>query len=251
MLTETRSLLAQWDDAQSPTENLRRALLENWLGKASRTRAEAVLAIFRQRYLSDPTIVSSLRVLQQAGVPQRTLDWLFYFHTAQADSLLHDVVTEILYPLHQEGREIVDGVQVAETIDDWVRQGRAAGSWSTETVARASQGALTALRDFGLLLGARRSPEKRLVMPHLPIEAFAYIAFWLYRRQPSGRRLIEDSDWRLFLFEPSTVERLLVEAHQERLLVFQAAGSTFRLDFPTDNPGDYAIALAERATRAA
>ncbi len=251
MLAETRALLAQWDDTQSPEENLRRALVENWLGKASRTRAEAVLAIFRQRYLADPAIVPTLRALQRAELPGRAMDRLLYFHAAQADVLLHDVVTEVLYPFHQDGRDLVDTARVASAIDSWVRAGKAGGSWSTETVERAAQGALAALRDFGLLVGARRSPRKRLVVPYLSIEAFAYVAFWLHRRQPSGQRLVRDGAWRLFLLSAATVERLLAEAHQERLLFYQAAGSTTRLDFPTEDPGGYASALAERATRAA
>jgi hypothetical protein len=251
MLPEARALLAQWDDTKPPKDNLRLALVDNWLGKASRTRAEAVLAIFRQRFLADAAILPSLLVLQRAGVSRRVIDILLYFYTTQADALLHDIVSEVIYQFQADGRESVEAAHVAALIDQWVRQGRAAGVWSAETVERATQGALTALRDFGLLVGPRKSPNKRIVRPYVPIEAFAYVAFWLHRRRPSGRQLIQDAEWRLFLLAPARVEQLLIEAHQERLLFFQMAGSTTRLDFPTDDPKEFASALAERATRAA
>ena len=49
LLADTTTLLANWDNAQSAPDNLSRLQRENVFGKASRSRINDVLAIFRQR----------------------------------------------------------------------------------------------------------------------------------------------------------------------------------------------------------
>jgi hypothetical protein len=126
----------------------------------------------------------------------------------------------------------------------WVRQGKASGDWSENTVVRVTQGLLSTLRDFGLLQGAVR---KRIAPAYLPVEAFAYVAFFLKQRQPSGAKLVEHLDWRLFFLPREGVERSLFEAHQRGLLEYHAAGSVTRLSFPATTPEEYAHVLADRA----
>ena len=55
-----------------------------------------------------------------------------------------------------------------------------------ETTRRVAQGLLAALRDFGVLQGA---VKKRIAPAYLPVEAFAYVAFYLRQHQPSGAKL--------------------------------------------------------------
>jgi hypothetical protein len=89
--------------------------------------------------------------------------------------------------------------------------------------------------------------NKRLTPAYLPIEAFAYITFYLKQHQPSGAKLIDLLDWELFFLPPEGVERLLVEAHQQGLLEYHAAGTVARLTFPSNSLEDYAYVLAETA----
>jgi hypothetical protein len=81
---------------------------------------------------------------------------------------------------------------------------------------------------------------------YLPVEAFAYIAFYLHQKQPSGERLLGHPEWRLFFLSPQAVERFFIEAHQSRLLEYYAAGSIIRITFPTGSIEEYAHALVER-----
>jgi hypothetical protein len=53
LLADTKTLLAHWDVATSAKENIERLRRENVFGKASRSRVEDILAIFRQRFLMD------------------------------------------------------------------------------------------------------------------------------------------------------------------------------------------------------
>src|SRR4051794_15639652 len=50
LLDDTKTLLAHWDTQASVPENLDRVRRENVFGKASRSRVEDILAVFRQRY---------------------------------------------------------------------------------------------------------------------------------------------------------------------------------------------------------
>ena len=50
LLADTKTLLSHWDVAATGAENLDRIRRENVFGKASRSRVEDILAIFRQRY---------------------------------------------------------------------------------------------------------------------------------------------------------------------------------------------------------
>ena len=77
----------------------------------------------------------------------------------------------------------------------WVDEGKTTGHWSEPTITRIAQGLLSALRDFGVLQGA---VNKKIAPAYFPIESFAYVVFYLKQHQPSGAKLIELPDWKLF-----------------------------------------------------
>jgi hypothetical protein len=110
-------------------------------------------------------------------------------------------------------------------------------------VERIVQGLLSALRDFGVLQGA---VKKRIAPAYLPVEAFAYLAFYLKQHQLSGAKLAELHDWKLFFLSREGVERSLFEAHQSGLLEYYAAGNVTRLTFPASTLEEYAYVLAQR-----
>jgi len=244
LLADTKTLLSHWDVQASIRENLDRMRRENVFGKASRSRVKNILAIFRQRYLKEEAVAKALVALVNRRFPFASLDRLLYFHSARADRLLHDIVTELLLPLKVRGIIDIEVNEVERAIAGWVREGKTTSPWGKYTIRRVSQGLLSTLRDFGVLAGA---VNKRLAPAYLPIEAFAYITFYLKQCQPSGAKLIDLPDWKLFFLPPEGVERLLVEAHQQGLLEYHAAGTVTRLTFPSNSLEDYAYVLAEAA----
>jgi hypothetical protein len=54
LLPDAKTFLAHWDLAETTQDNLDRIRRDNLFGKASRSRVEGILAIFRQRYLAEP-----------------------------------------------------------------------------------------------------------------------------------------------------------------------------------------------------
>ena len=168
---------------------------------------------------------------------------LLYFHSARADQLLHDAVTEILVPLQARGLVDIDVQDLQRHLSMWVDEGKTVGHWSEPTITRITRGLLSALRDFGVLQGA---VNKKIAPAYLPIESFAYVVFYFKQHQPSGAKLIELPDWKLFFLRREGVERLLFEAHQHELLEYHVAGSVTRLTFPAETLEEYANVLAQR-----
>jgi bacteriophage exclusion system BrxA-like protein len=244
LLADTKTLLAHWDLTATVAENLHRIRHENLFGKASRSRVEDILAIFRQRYLTEESVVRALVTLVTKKLTAAALDRILYFHATQADRLLHDVVTEIITCMKAEGLNQLDVSEAQGSIARWVRDGKTTSAWSDYTIRRVTRGVLSTLRDFGVLQGAA---NKRIAPFYLPVKAFAYVAFYLKQHQPSGAKLIELADWKLFFLSSDGVERGLLEAHQHHLLEYHAAGSVTRLTFPASSLEEYADVLSERA----
>lgn len=244
LLADTKTLFIYWDETRSIAENLSRIRQENIFGKASRSRVEDILTIFHQRYLVSEDVIRSLSILVRQGFPDEALERILYFFAVQSDMLLHDIVTDVLLPLRTQGKIDINSASISSVLTKWLSEGRMAAKWSDETIERVTQGLLATLRDFGILQGATK---KRLVSIYLPIEAFAYITFYMRQRQPSGERLLNDPEWQLFFLSTNMVEHCFMEAHQLHLLEYQAAGSIIRITFPATTLEEYAYALAQRA----
>ena len=244
LLPDAKTLLSHWDSSESAQTNLQRLQRENVFGKASRSRVEDIVAIFRQRYLTEPSVTRALVTLAKMRHPASALDRILYFHAARADRLLHDVVTEILVPMNAGGLSDINVDEIQKTVARWVKEGKTNSAWNENTTCRVTQGLMSALRDFGILQGA---VHKRIAPTYVPVTAFAYVMFYLKINQPSGTRLVEHPDWRLFFLPREGVERFLFESHQRSLLEYHAAGSVTRLSFPVPTLEEYAHVLAQSA----
>jgi len=242
LLSDTKALFSAWDPKLSVSDNIHRIRHHNLLGKTSRSRAEDILAIFRQRYLTEETVARALAVLVKRQSNGNTLDRILYFHTARADLLLKDVVINFLVPQRAQGRMDIDVREVERILRKWVDEGKTSGAWGDYTVRRVTRGLLSTLRDFGVLLGA---VNKRIAPVYLSVQAFSYIAFYLKQHQPSGAKLLDLVDWRLFFLPRDGVERFFLEAHQNGLLEYHVAGSVTRLTFPATTLEEYVNVITQ------
>lgn len=93
LLSDTKLLLGNWDIKVGIQTNLDRIRRENLFGKASRSRVEDILLVFRQRYLKDPGALRALVALVRNGMPTESLDRVLYFQAARLDLLMQDLVT--------------------------------------------------------------------------------------------------------------------------------------------------------------
>jgi len=243
LLPDTKLLLSNWNINQDVKANLLRVRQANIFGKASRSRIEDILRIFQHRYLSDPPLLRALVILVQQNFRDEGLDRILYFQTLRADRLLLDVVTQVLAPRAQSGQQEITVHDIEEWIGEQIAAGKTIRAWNDETANRVAQGIMATLRDFGLLQGVI---NKRIVPIYLPTTAFSFIAFQLSVTHRSGDKLLHAPEWNAFLLHRETVERLFLEAHQERLLEYYAAGRVIRIEFPATSIEEYAHALTQR-----
>jgi hypothetical protein len=124
LLSDTKTLLSHWDTSCPVSDNLVRIRLQNVFGKASRSRVEDILAVFRQRYLTEDEVVKALVALVQDRVPAIALERILFFHAARADLLLHDVVIEWLAPRQSEGAIDIDVGGLHRLLRTWVSEGK-------------------------------------------------------------------------------------------------------------------------------
>ncbi|HKW21041.1 MAG TPA: BrxA family protein, partial [Ktedonobacterales bacterium] len=202
-----------------------------------------MLETFRQRYLTDPQMLHALVTLAREGAADTVVDPILYLLATRDDPLLRDVVLDLLAPMLARGQTAVRPDDVARWLTAQAAAGRAQRPWSDATIQRLARGLLATLRDFSILRG---KATKKLEPFFLAVPAFAFLALLLSRDRPSGDKLLHDASWRLFFLEQPAVEHLFFEAHQERLLTYQAAGRVIRVEFPTRSLEEYAHVVARR-----
>lgn len=237
LLDDMRMLVRSWDEDSTET----RVEVRRLLGKKTLARAQdTIVRAFTPRFLKGdpPNAWKITRLIEDKNAEPEILRPVYYWITARCDRLLYEFVTDELIHVAGSG----DGSVRIEETTTWIRDRikMAGQEWTPTVTVKVGRGILAALRDFGLLEGGSK---KRIAPVHLPMESFCYIAFWLGRLGHCGESLITHSDWSLFLFTPKIVERMMLEAHQQNLLSFHSAGRIYRVDFPTENPGEYTDVL--------
>jgi hypothetical protein len=243
LLAEMRQLVCQWDGS---ADCLERLIETNALSSPSRRRARDVLIrTFMPRFVNSrpADLWRSVAILERAQWPREWLLPVHYYAAASAEPLLWDFVVEVLAERQARGHAEIRSDDAVR----FVRQAPASlfpgGRWSSTVTLKVARGLLAALRDFGLLAGAR----KKFVRPlSLPVPSFAFLAMLRHQIGFRGRSGLQDRCWRLFYQDETAVERFFIAAQQERLLSYHAAGTVVRVDFPAANLEDYAHELAER-----
>jgi hypothetical protein len=244
LIPDTKALLASWDLSQDAATNLNNARQNNIFGKASRSRVEDILKIFRQRYFMNPQVGEALVILTQNRVSAKWIDPLLYYYSTNNDETLRDIVLEVVNPRRQAGFSDIHLDHVIRKLRDWSMEGKTTTAWGEDTLLHVARHALASLRDFGVLEG---SGQKYLIPILLPAEPFVFIAFDLLNKNGSGERVLHSLEWGLFNLKPNDVEEHLIEAHQQRLCEYFAAGTVIRLEFPFQNYVELAHALVERS----
>jgi len=246
LIADTKALLSSWDINLNPSTNLDDARRTNLFGKASRSRVEDILKIFRQRYFDDPDIGNALSILVKGNVPGQWVDPLLYYYSVKNDQTLRAIVLDVVHPRRMNGYTDISRDHVLRAVRDWVAEGKTTDLWGEDTIQRVVRNSLAALRDFGVLQG---KVNKTITPMYLPVEAFTFLAFEIWRHERSGEKVLKSEDWKLFFLPTQGVERFFLEAHQEKLLAYYAAGSIVRLEFPVNNLVEIAHALVERSER--
>lgn len=242
LLGDMRQLVCHW--AEKPNELPPGRFVKNILPKATQARAnDTYIRAFQPRFIEgSPKNAWKLCAALEECLPSTEVARAFYYWlTAQAEPIFYRYVTEELFEQVRNGINAITSFELAR----WVQRicSTDGKEWSDVVNIKVARAMLAALRDFGVLSGAS---NKTVSAAHLPLESFCLIAFCLRTILKDSQELTAHKDWRLFLLSPQAVERLLLEAHQQNWLGYQAAGGISRLDFPSDTFESYVRHVLDR-----
>jgi hypothetical protein len=246
LLADMRLLVRSWGDG-GRAEQQQRGVAHNILGKRSRSRTvDTYKRAFVPRFIhgDPPEAWRIARPLEDSELPTEVVRPIYYWITARSEPLLYDFVAEELFRLRGGTPRRI----TTEDVANWISAKLAAyrKSWSPTVTLKVARGLLATLRDFHILEGAS---HKRIAPVYLPVETFAYLALAIHLGGVTAYRLANHPDWRLFLLSPDQVERLFLEAHQEHLLWYQAAGRIIRIEFAAESLQEMAHVIASRTHR--
>ena len=240
LFEDMRQLVRMWKTASTDAvrENVVRS---NILNKETRARLRDVYSrTFLPRFVHGPipNAWTLVRPLEDADASVRIVRPVYYWISARGEPLIADFCREFIFPR----QAIVRAGIGTEEVLGWLRERGC--PWSQTVATKVARGLLAALRDFGILEGRAR---KRLASVVLPVPGFAYLARCLRETGAVSRTLLVHPDWKLFLLNSGDVEHLFLLAHQERLLEYQAAGSSVSITFPSLSLEEYAHVIAQRS----
>lgn len=242
LLSDMRLLVSIWSDDiknSAVIPSIARMLPKHTISRVEDT----YLYAFKPRFIEgSPSNAWRLaRALEDAKADVQIIRQFYYWITARAELPLYLFATEVVYPY---ARSLDRRIRTDEAIAWLARKAKQADkSWSHSVTERVAQGFMAALRDFGILEGKN---IKRISSVNLLPHTFALIAFCLNSMNITGRKLVEHTDWRLFLLGEKGVEHLFVECQQHGWLRFESAGKVYRIEFPQVTFKEYVDAVIGR-----
>jgi hypothetical protein len=237
MIDETYAVFAAWDFGSTKKDNLERLRHENYIGVRTAARLRDFIFVLNRRF--DPNARDRALVrLAQSGCPIEEWKPILLWHMTRDEFLLRDFLINWLYPTFIAGAYRVKPEDIYEHIRGIrLRGGKIEHAWSETTLNRVSAALLKISVDFGLLRG---SVVKEYAGYHLPERSFLYLVYALREQTQSPRKVLASEDWRMFLMQPSDVERELLRLHQYQKVDYQVAGSIVQLALPCANACEYA-----------
>jgi hypothetical protein len=237
MIDETYAVFAKWDFALSKRENLDRLRRENYIGAKTTTWLRDVAKVLNRRF--DPNVRDRPLVLSaKSGCPIDEWKPLLLWHITRDEFLLRDFLLSCLFPAFAAGTYYIraeDLYVYLQSIGE--RGGTTEHTWSETTVHRVATALLKMAVDFGLLRG---TVVKEFASYCLPERSFLYLLYAMREAMNNPSKVLESTDWRMFLMTPADVERELLVLHQYRKLDYHVAGSIVELTLPYVSACEYA-----------
>jgi hypothetical protein len=242
LVRETYATARQWDWNGDVASNMQRVKRDNVVGARSTAWLDDVVVTLGARFRAGQGL-APLITLAQGGYPQPQWRDCLHWHLGLQDALWFAFLHDWLYPAYTSG---IDHIGTAD-VEPFVlahTEGRAAnGKGLTErSRTRVAQDLLRMATEFGLLKGkAVRTFTSYL----LSDESLLYVLHALAEREGSAQRIIEASEWRMYLMRPADVEHALLRLHQFQRLEYYVAGSIMQLRLPYHSLQAYAESLTQ------
>jgi hypothetical protein len=247
MVSETISLLRLWEPGDTAASLSQKAVSQGVFSRSTARRTlNIVKEMFAPRFLCDDARPArALKQLLDANTPPEDLSQLFFLHTARAQAVFADFVTDIYWPRYMAGASRITRSEAQTFIERALDSGRMRKRWTPASVRRVSAYLLGCSADFGLLHGSGR--------PNWSITRFAirpavanYLAHDLHFSGSSDFALTRHPDWRLFGLEPHEAVNQLKNLAHDGHLIIQAATDLVQITWKYKSMEECAHAIAQR-----
>ena len=247
MVRETISLLRLWEPGDTAPTLAQKAVSQ---GVFSRSTARRTLNIVREmfapRFLCDDARPArALKRLLEATAPPEDLSQLFFLHTARAQAVFADFVTQIYWPRYMAGASRITRSEAQTFIERALDSGRMRKRWNPSSIRRVSAYLLGCSADFGLIRGSGR-PDWAITRFAIRPTVANYLAHDLHFSGLSDFALTRHPDWRLFGLEPHEVVNQLKNLAHDGHLIIQAATDLVQITWKYKSMEDFAHAISER-----
>ncbi|MBE0448578.1 MAG: DUF1819 family protein [Actinobacteria bacterium] len=222
VVPESITLLEEYNDVQDWSKVKEAAKKGNLLGKASYYRIQAVLGMFKQRFVDEhkplPTMKSIAKfITSSVSDSAKTQIMVPYFFSA--DALGQKIFLELVKSRYSSGTQPRLSADEVETfIINEQKEHPELERWSDYLKKRWSSGFLSVLRDFGFMKAA---PSEALVKPSLRVETFGFFLFGLLDAGKTITEIQSDILWDYYLLSDREKEDLFFEC-QSRGWIFYA-----------------------------
>ena len=230
-IQDTKTLLSYWKDDKTQEELIQNIVSENILGKKSRNRILDVLkCTFIPRYIEGYPEKHwiYLKKMVENEVRNSIFNPILYFYTALNEPLIKDFVSEVLIKNYRRGILEVNSNMIEIFIKNGINNKTIPVSWSDKVVNRVAAGLYAALAEFNILEG---KAKRKISTSLIPLQSFFYIAFFIHKEGKSSKKILNNEYWKLFLLNDVEIDHLLMDAHQEKYLIYEKLGDIKRINF--------------------
>ncbi len=229
LVEETKLLLSLYKDGMTTTELYDIALNSGLFPMVSARRLRNIIAeCFSPRYIK-PGVALTLKKLEPT-TSSSTFMQLLLIHTALANRVLLEFITEVFWAKYSGGHDVISGDDAREFIVNAVREGKTQKAWADSVIKRVSSYVVGCCADYGLLSSGRIS--KRLIQPvRLQQSTALYLSHWLHFSGLGDNAVINHECWKLFGLEPFDVREELKKLAKNGWLIVQSAGDVTRISW--------------------
>src|SRR6266568_6817007 len=199
LLEETRQFLQAFARLHT-IDATRQGLVNSGLLQRSRATRVTILKIVQirlTRWHPPAWVLDDLITFAQDG-QQAELRAALLLHTARQDTLLYDIIQQVVVPRWFAGERKLIRADVQRFLDEVQLTHPEVTGWSHSTREKLSGNVLTTLRDFGLLQG---TTTKQIVEPIVPLAVVKHLIHLLQAEGIPPEQVAQHADWQLWLWD--------------------------------------------------
>jgi hypothetical protein len=238
LIDETRMVLRHWNPQISVRENIHASMEQNPVGAKSAGWLREISGTLSSRLseIKNSELIA-LQALASSPMPADVWRACFHWHCARTDQMYYAFATDWLFGAYKQGVYRIRSQDLVPLVHELTMRAKGKdASLSEYGETRAARDLLLTATDFGLLKG---KAVREFASFHLPEESFLYLLHAMTETEPNARRMIDSTDWHMYLMEASDVERELMRLHQFRKLHYEVAGSLVQLKLPCSSAAEY------------